>query len=163
MTGGTALEAWLIRHRAWVVMGVLVVALVVVGVTGIGAKGTSGGASSASRPRTVFGSRVAPPVPSRGLAMVNGWTAMDAGEVVGVYAGSEPADHQNGLLEIERTVGRRIRVYSIVLPRTGPVTLLKPPTVDTMLAAEQATLHLVTADGGLGTLNLVNDRVSLAG
>jgi hypothetical protein len=158
MTSRTELEAWLIRHRAWVVMGVLVVALVVVGVAGIGGSGAS---SPALRPRTVFGGRVVPPVRSSRLAMVNGWTVLDVGEVVGAYAGSEATVRQNGLLEIERTVGNRIRVYSIVLRGTGPITLLKPPTVDTMLAAEQATLHLVTAVGELGTLNLANDRVSL--
>jgi len=161
MTDPIGLQDRLIRHRAWVVMGVLVLALVAVGVTGLGAKKKVGGVTSADRPRVVFGSAVTQAPPSSVLVLTNGWVATVGAISVAVYAGSQAAHHRNGLLVIALKTGSERRQRSVVVRGAGAITLLRPPTVDSEQAAEQATLHFVTANGDSGSLNLSNDRVSL--
>jgi len=161
MTGPTGLEDRLIRHRAWVVMGVLVAALVVVGLSGLGRNGTGGGGASADRPRVTFGATVKEGPDASILDYTNGWVAAAGATSIAVYAGSEQAHHGNGLLVLWRSVQGRQTLRQLVLRGTGPVTLLEPPHDQTEAQALRATLHFVTANGQTGSLALANEQVSL--
>ncbi len=160
MNEPTGLQDRLIRHRAWVVMGVLVAALIVVGVVGIGRKARGG--TSATRPRVAFGSGVGRPPSASILDYTNGWVVGAGTDAVAVYAGSQAAHPSNGMLVIALTAGSHRRLRSLVVRDSGPITLLRPPTVDSEQAAGQATLHFVTANGDTGSLGLDRDQLSLS-
>lgn len=110
-----------------------------------------------------FGSRVQLPSSAAKLNYTNGWIAATSAHGVGVYAGSQAGDHNNGMLLIARTqYGGKRAFHAVVLHGSGVVTLLKPATPHSEAAALGESIRFVTASGRVGTLNLSGDKVSLS-
>lgn len=146
------------RHRNWVVAGVLVVAVVAIGL--IAGHGRQGGAD---RPRVSFGSQVQKLGATSQLIYTNGWVAASGRQSIGVYAGRQSFNPRNGLFVIVRRAGGgHQRLADVVVRGSGSVTLLRPAPPLNERAALTATLHFVTANGATGTLDLSGDRVSLS-
>jgi hypothetical protein len=163
MSARTRLEDRLVRHRAWVMMGVLILALVAVGLSGIASKNKDGGGSSADRPQVVFGATVQEGPDASVLTYTNGWVATAGTASIAVYAGSQDFRRGNGVLVVLRTIEGRQTLRQLVLHGAGAVTLLRPPNAQTEAQAFQQTLRFVTASGQTGTLSLNGDRVLLSG
>lgn len=109
-----------------------------------------------------FGANVKLPPSSSKLNYANGWIATTSANGVGVYAGSQTDNHNNGMLLIARTQSGKRTFHAVVLHGSGAVTLLKPATPDTEAAALRESVRFVTANGGVGTLNLSGDKASLS-
>lgn len=151
----------LVRHRAWVVMGVALI-VVVLAVTVAPRKGRQ--PTAAGRPRVVFGSQVQKPGATSRLVYTNGWEATSPQQSIAVYAGRQALTPRNGLFVILRRTGDgHRRLADVVVRGSGSVTLLRPATPATEQQALTETLHFVTANGATGTLDLSGDRVSLSG
>lgn len=150
----------LVRHRAWVVMGVVLI-VVVLAVTVAPKKG--GQPTAAGRPRVAFGSQVQKLGATSQLVYTNGWEASSGQQSIRVYAGRQTLTPRNGLFVILRRTREGQRVANLVVHGSGSVTLLRPATPATEQQALTETLHFVTANGGTGTLDLSSDRVSLSG
>lgn len=150
---------WLIRNRNWVLAAVLVVA--VMGATV--AAGRHGGGGPGASVRVGFGARVRPPRTVRQLLYTNGWVAASGRQSIGVYAGGQAGNRQNGLLVVVRVNGGRQRIAQLVVHGSGAVTLLRPPAPASESDALGATLRFITANGATGTLELSSDRVGLSG
>lgn len=153
----------LARHRAWIVMGVVLIVAVLAVTLG---KRTRNGTvhSGGGAPRVGFGPQVQKPGATSRLIYTNGWEATSAERRIGVYAGRESSSPRNGLLVILRQThdGNR-RLTSVVVRGSGAVTLLRPARPASEQQAFTETLHFVTADGATGTLDLSSDRVSVNG
>ncbi|MGC9219736.1 MAG: hypothetical protein ACP5H2_00105 [Solirubrobacteraceae bacterium] len=148
----------LIRNRAWVMMGVLVV--VVVGASLLaGLRGQPG-----ARPHVAFGSLTTTRGLGRGDVFVNGWSATGEGRRIRVAAGSLKADPRVGVLVVFFTpaAGERERHRTFTLAGSGTVTLLRPPNPLSEALAFDTTLRFVTANGQAGTLNLATLSVALS-
>ena len=151
----------LIRYRAWVVMGVVLIAVVAAGILAGHRKGPKG--AGADRPHVSFGSQVRQPGATSDLVYTNGWVASSAAETIGVYAGGERSNRRNGLIVVRRQTGGSQRIRRVVVHGSGPVTLLRPAPPASERAALGETLHFVTGNGATGTLDLARDGVSLSG
>lgn len=154
---------WPIRYRAWIVMGVALVAVVVVGVLSGHGKGQKGAAID--RPRVSFGFQVRQPGGGSdlgGLVYTNAWTVSSGAQTIGVYAGGQRSSRRNGLFVILRRSGHRQQRARIVVHGSGSLTLLRPAIPATEDAALVETLHFITASGGSGTLDLSSDSVKLS-
>lgn len=148
------------RHRNWVLAGVLVLAVIAAGVLAGHGKGPNAG--GAGQPRVSFGSQVQPLGATSDLVYTNGWVASLGTEAIGVYAGAQRSRRRDGLLVIMRNHASGQRIARLVVPGSGAVTLLRPARPTSEDAALQETLHFVTANGGTGTLELSGDRVALS-
>lgn len=144
------------RGRNWVLAGVLVVAVIAAGLLAGHPKRDSG-----AQPRVAFGASVQPTSAAL-MNYVNGWTASDGSESIGVYAGSQRSHRRNGIFVIARLKGSHQRVKSLVVKGSGSLTLLRPARPDSEAAAYQGTLRFVTASGATGTLDLSSDSVTLS-
>jgi hypothetical protein len=145
------------RYRSLIVAGTLVVAVIAAGLLA----GSHHGAS-VTAVKVRFGASVQPPAGK--LSFTNGWVASSGRQRVAVYAGSQAGQPSNGILFIAVHVqGQRRREAPKLVPGSGALTLLRPGHFSSIQAAGQATLHFVTANGGTGTLNLSDNRVSLSG
>lgn len=151
----------LVRHRAWVVMGVVLI-VVVLAVTVAPKKGRQ--PTAAGRPHVVFGSQLQKLGATSQLVYTNGWEASSGQQSIGIYAGRQALAPRNGLFVIlRRTREGHQRIANLVVRGSGSVTLLRPATPATEQQALTETLHFVTANGATGTLDLSSDRVSLSG
>jgi len=152
------------RYRGLIVAGVMVVAVIA---TGLLAGRTGSNKGGAGKPRVAFGAQILPPRSSgKYLELTNAWLAAIRDEAIGVFAGGQPGQRQNGVLVIRHggpnvPGGPRRRI--IVVHGTGALTLLRPVTPATMDAALAATVHFITANGATGSLDLSNDKVTLSG
>jgi hypothetical protein len=144
--------------RAWYVAVVMVVAVIATGLIAGRSKTPASGAPTLIS----FGSRVKLPPSHSKLNYTNGWVAATSADGVGVYAGSQADDHNNGMLLIARTQNGKREFRTVVLHGSGVVTLLKPATPQTETAALGESIRFVTASGRVGTLNLSGDKVSLS-
>lgn len=151
-----------VRYRAWIVMGVVLLVAVLGGSLAAGTKSGSG-RGGGGVPAVRFGSHVAPPGSSSQLSYTNGWVASSDRQSVGVYAGAQAAHRDNGLFVILRRSGDRLKRANVVVRGSGTVTLLRPASPANAQAALTETLHFVTANGATGTLDLSSDSVSLSG
>ena len=145
------------RGRNWVVAGVLVVVVI--------AAATLAGHSKprGPRPRIAFGAKVEQLGATGDLVYTNAWVAGSGTQFIGVYAGSQMFNRQNGLFVILRqTRSAHQRISRVVVHGTGAVTLLRPAVPANEAAALTATLRFVTASGSSGTLDLSDDSVSLS-
>lgn len=145
------------RYRSWIVSLVLVVAVV----TAATVAGRHGQGTVLGRPLVRFGQAVRAPRLTAGLAGTNGWEAGIGTDTVAVYAGSERAHPADGLFVVVRRTAAARTVSRVVVPGSGAVTLLLPPTPAGESAALAETLRFVTANGGTGALALSSDRATL--
>jgi hypothetical protein len=152
----------LARYRAWIVMAVVFVVVILAVALG---KGTKNGAVSSGGdvPRVSFGSRVQKLGATSQLLYTNGWVSASGRQSIGVYAGRQRFNQHNGLFVILRQTAGRQRLASVVVRGSGAVTLLRPAAPASEQAAFTETLHFVTANGGTGTLALSGDHVSVSG
>jgi hypothetical protein len=150
------------RYRSLVLAGVLVAVVVA---TGLLAGRSGPNKPGTHRPRVSFGAQVEQLGATSDLVYTNGWVASSGTQAVGVYAGSQRFDRRNGLFVIMRQTGNssRQKLTRVIVHGSGAVTMLRPAPPATQDAAFQTTLHFVTANGGTGTLDLSNDKVSLSG
>ena len=123
--------------------------------------GHSKTAQDSARPTVAFGPQVQP-AEAAPINFSNGWAASAGSMLVGVYAGVQRANHRNGVLVIARVSAGHRKLRTLVLRGSGTVTLLRPAPPVSETAAFSATLHLVTASGSTGTLDLSGDSVSLS-
>jgi hypothetical protein len=140
-----------------IVAVVLVVAVILAALVAGRQRSGEGG----SRPAVAFGPQVQPTV-AAAVNYTNGWAASSGSALVGVYAGAQRANYRNGVLLIARVTGGHRHLRTLVLHGSGAVTLLRPPVPVSETAAFSATLHLVTASGSTGTLDLSGDGISLS-
>jgi hypothetical protein len=145
------------RGRNWLVATVLFVAVLAAAI-GFGKSKNSAGARA---PTVRFGVSAGQPPIAAMLDETNGWVAQAGSERIAVYAGSQSSRPANGLVFIMRTLGGRTTARSIVLHGSGSVTLLRPPRFASESDALGGTLHFITANGGVGSVNLVNDHAAL--
>jgi hypothetical protein len=144
--------------RGLVVAVVMVVTVIAIGLIA----GKSNTPATGAPTLLSFGSRVKLPPSHSKLNYTNGWVATTSANGVGVYAGSQANDHNNGMLLIARTQSGKRKFHAVVLHSSGVVTLLKPATPHTEAAALGESIRFVTASGRVGTLNLSGDKVSLS-
>jgi hypothetical protein len=151
----------ILRYRPWVVMSVL---LAVVIVAAVAARRGTGAGGGPGRPHVTFGARVQKLGATSKLVYTNGWVVTSGGQSIGVYAGSQAFNHNNGLFVILRQTrgAHPQRLTTVVVRGSGPVTLLRPATPESEQLAFTETLHFVTANGGTGTLDLSGDSLSLS-
>lgn len=149
-----------VRHRAAIVMGVVVVVVVLATLLGKGSR-NGGGQNTAGVPRVTFGAQVRRLAATGRLTYTNGWTATTGTETIGVYAGRDAANTRNGLLVIVRQSGGHRRLTNLSVRGSGALTLLRPPPPASEQAAFATTLRFITANGGTGTLALSGDSVKL--
>ena len=149
-----------VRHRATVVMAVVVLMVVLATLVAGKSKNAAGGAGV---PHVVFGAQVQKLGAGSQLTYTNGWIASTAKQLIAVYAGRASVQPRNGLFVILRRTGGRQKLTSVTVPGSGAVTLLRPSPPATEQAAFAATLHFVTANGATGTLSLSGDSVKLGG
>ena len=150
------------RFRNVIVAVVLVVAVVAAGVLA----GHSGSSQPGlQRPRVSFGAQVEQLGATSDLVYTNGWVASSGSHSIGVYSGSQRFDRRNGLFVILRQTanGSHQKLARVVVPGSGALTMLRPASPATEASAFRTTIHFVTANGGTGTLDLSNDRVTLSG
>ncbi len=108
-----------------------------------------------------FGSKVKLPAGSQ-LDFTNGWVAANSANGIGVYAGSESGNRNNGRLLVVRSQGQKLKFHPVVLRGSGAVMLLKPARPASESAALGESVRFVTANGGMGTLNLADGKASLS-
>jgi hypothetical protein len=141
----------LVRHRNWVVSAVLVVAVIVLVAITANPRGAVAGV------HVRFGALLKPPA-GTSINLTNAWIASSGSERIAVYAGSELQHPSIGLLIIMRSSSAQKLVRTVrTLPRSGAVTLLRPPHFSSEQTAGTATLNFVTASGNTGTLDLSTD------
>ncbi len=154
----------MVRHRNWILAAVLIIA--VIAGAALGSRSSTSGGSGVAGSQVHFGTRVAAPAgSSSALRFSNGWIAKAGHEAIAVYAASAPASPQNGVFLVQRRSGGESapwRTRTILVRGSGTLTLLRPPTPASESAALQTTLHFVTANGGTGTLDLSDDRVTVS-
>ncbi len=150
----------LVRYRAWIVMGVVLVAATTAGLLAGHGKRPQGAALD--RPHVSFGGQVRQPGATSDLVYTNAWVAASGTQTIAVYAGGQRSNHRNGLLVIVHGTGADRRLTRVVVHGTGSVTLLRPAIPATENAAYAETLHFVTANGGTGMLDLSGDGVTLS-
>ncbi|MGH2862837.1 MAG: hypothetical protein ACRDLT_15225 [Solirubrobacteraceae bacterium] len=150
----------LVRYRAWIVMGVVLVAAIAAGLLSGHRRGPQGAA--VDRPHVSFGSQVHQLGASSDLVYTNGWVARGGAQTIGVYAGARRLNRGDGLFVITRGNRGRQKLARVVVHASGPVTLLRPAIPATEDDAVAETLHFVTANGGTGTLDLSGDGVKLS-
>ena len=147
-------QAALVRHRNWVVMLVLVLVAIIVVIVGGRSKGNSGSV------RVRFGASLKAPARAA-INLTNAWIATTGSDQIAVYAGSQARHPRNGLLIVVRTTNRRKGPRTpMTLSGSGALTLLRPPRFSSAQAAATATLRFITANGGTGTLDLSNGRLT---
>ncbi|HWE59055.1 MAG TPA: hypothetical protein VG228_05100 [Solirubrobacteraceae bacterium] len=153
---------WIVRHRAWIVMAVVLAAAVLATTLG---KGTKRGfdRNGTDAARVSFGSQVRQLGATSDLIYTNGWVATSGKQTIGVYAGGQRFNRRNGLFVIMRQSGGGPKIARIVVRGSGAVTLLRPAPAATEQAAFGETLHFVAGNGATGTLDLSGDRLSLSG
>lgn len=151
----------LVRYRAWVVMGVVLIAVVVA--VSLAGRGRGPKGAGADRPRVSFGSQVAQPRATGDLVYTNGWVVSSGAQSIGVYAGGQGSDRRNGLIFVKRQTAGSQRIARLIVHGSGAVTLLRPALPATERAAMGETLHFVTGNGATGTLDLNGDSVSVSG
>jgi hypothetical protein len=151
-----------VRYRAAVVMGVLVLVVVLAVTFGKGSKNGSGSGGNGI-PKVEFGAQPPRLGTNAQLTYTNGWAASVGTQTIAVYAGREAANPRNGLLVIARRTGRRLRRTSVTVRGSGALTLLRPAAPASEQAAFGETLPFVTASGATGTLALNGDGVKLSG
>jgi hypothetical protein len=150
---------WVVRHRGWIVMAVVLVAVVLATLIAGGHRGRSSDAA----PEVSFGPLVRPVVGAGRLASTNGWVVSTGAERVAVYAGSRPRHASDGLLLYSvRVGGLPHRAAARLVVGAGALTLLRPVRVATVRAAALATVHFVTASGAIGTFVPETGAVSLS-
>jgi hypothetical protein len=143
----------LIRHRNWVVSGVLVVAVMIVVAVAANPRGAAAGVG------VRFGALLKAPA-GASINLTNAWIASSGSDQIAVYAGSQLQHPRNGLLIImRRSSTQKLTRTPRTLPGSGAVTLLRPPHFSSEQAAGTATLNFVTASGDTGTLDLSTDAV----
>jgi hypothetical protein len=141
---------------------VLLVAVIVAAVLGSHGRSVSS-TIHGHRLSVSFGYRVPSPPSGAGIDPNNGWIVSAAGTTVAVYAGSQATDHLNGLLVIDRSSGGSLKLRSVLLRGTGPLTLVDPlPAVPTSRAAAAAIIDFVAANGATGRLDLATGHASLS-
>jgi hypothetical protein len=158
MAGGAEPRlARLARYRSSVIMAVIVVVVIVAALVA----GKHGG-SGAGNVKVTFGTRVQQLGAESDLVFTNGWVASSGGQDIGVYAGSDMSQRQDGLFLVLRRMRTGQKLTRVVVRGSGAVTLLRPAAPATESAAFGATLHFVTANGATGTLSLSNESVALS-